>query len=357
MVSFLESEYAPDAPETAFFHIIPAPLEHSVSYGTGCAHGPAALLAASQQLEVWDGASCPGRLGLYTAPAVDCSGTIEDALMRIERSTLLAMKHNALPVLLGGEHSVSLGALRALKKRFDGFGIIQIDAHADLRPEYQGCAYSHASVMHRAVADLGLRLAQFGVRDISPEEVQARLRFGVHFLDAPEIARRGLPEKLLPADFPEQVYLSFDVDGLDPSLITATGTPVPGGLGWYEALDIVRNCLRGRTVLGFDVTELAPLPGLHASDYAAARLVYHIMGIIEREARLPATRASQRAAAQPRSAGCEKTAHEIRSGHEGAIRRPQTAERIQGVRTGDAQAAVRRPQRAGRQRIRQRSSG
>jgi agmatinase len=177
--------------------------------------------------------------------------------------------------------------LRALKERHGSFGIVQIDAHADLRPQYQGSIYSHASVMRRATEDLGLRLAQFGVRDLCLEEAQARREFNVAFLDAPDLARTGLPVAPLPRDFPETVYVSFDVDGLDPAYIPATGTPVPGGLGWYDALEIIQRCVHQRKVIGFDVMELAPLPGLHASDYAAARLVYHIMGILERHAVLP----------------------------------------------------------------------
>ena len=286
--AFLASEYAPAAPENALFHIIPAPLEHTVSYGTGAARGPAAILEASQQLEAWDGASCPGARGIHTAHAVDCSGGVEAALKRIARCTHKALEHNALPVLLGGEHSATLGALQALTERHGHFGIVQIDAHADLRQHYQGSIYSHASVMRRAVADLGLRLAQFGVRDLCLEEVQARRDFKVHFLDGPDLARGGLPATPLPGDFPETVYVSFDVDGLDPACIPATGTPVPGGLGWYDALEIVARCVSKRRVIGFDVMELAPVPGLHASDYAAARLVYHIMGLVERKAVLPA---------------------------------------------------------------------
>jgi len=285
--AFLASEYAPAEPQDALFHIIPAPLEHTVSYGLGTARGPAAILEASQQLEAWDGYSCPGALGIHTAPAADCSGGVETAITRIAHSTRAALVHNALPVLLGGEHSATLGALQALKERYEHFGIVHIDAHADLRPHYLGSTYSHASVMRRAVAYLGLRLAQFGVRDLSLEEVQARRDFNVHFLDAPELARMGLPEALLPEDFPETVYISFDVDGLDPACIPATGTPVPGGLGWYDALEIIKRCISKRRVIGFDVVELAPLPGQHASDYAAARLVYHIMGLIERNAILP----------------------------------------------------------------------
>ena len=285
--AFLASEYAPAAPENALFHIIPAPLEHTVSYGAGTARGPAAILAASQHLEPWDGASCPGALGIHTAGAVDCTGSIETALENIAQSARAALAHNALPVLLGGEHSATLGVLRALKERYDHFGIVQLDAHADLRPHYRGSVYSHASVMRRATEDLGLRLAQFGVRELCLEDIQARREFNVCFLDAPELARAGLPVAPLPEDFPDTIYISFDVDGLDPACIPATGTPAPGGLGWYDALEIIQRCVCKRRVIGFDVVELAPLPGLHASDFAAARLVHHIMGILERTAVLP----------------------------------------------------------------------
>ena len=287
LLAFLASEYAPTEPANALFHIIPAPLEYTLSYGAGAARGPAAILEASQQLEAWDGYSCPGALGIHTAPAVDCNGGIEEALKHIAQSTHEALAHNALPVLLGGEHSATLGALRALKECYGHFGIVHIDAHADLRSHYQGSIYSHASVMRRAVEDLGLRLAQFGVRDLCLEEMQARRDCNIHFLDAPELARTGLPSAPLPGDFPETVYISFDVDGLDPACIPATGTPVPGGLGWYDALEIVARCVSRRRVIGFDVVELAPSPGLHASDYAAARLVYHMMGVVERNAVLP----------------------------------------------------------------------
>jgi agmatinase len=285
--AFLASEYPPAAPQNALFHVIPVPLERGVSYGTGCARGPAAILEASQQLEAWDGLSRPGERGIHTAPEIDCRGETETVFARIENSVRAALRCNALPLLLGGEHTLTFGALRALRKHHGLFGIVQIDAHADLRAEYQGSPWSHACVMHRAVRDLGLPLAQFGVRELSLEEVRVRREFNVRFLDAPALMQGELPEKLLPDAFPEAVYLSFDVDGLDASLMPATGTPSPGGLGWYEALHIVQNCLRGRRVLGFDLTEFAPLPGMRAPDYTAAKLVYHIMGIVERNAEMP----------------------------------------------------------------------
>ena len=280
--AFLASEYAPSAPHAAAFHIIPAPLEQSVSYGGGTARGPQAILEASQQLEAWDGHSAPGEAGLYTAPAIPCGGPVETVLERIEAAVREALACRACPVLLGGEHTVTLGALRALAATGEPFGVVQFDAHADLRPSYEGSIYSHACVMHRAVADLGLPLAQFAVRDMSREEVAVRQRYGVVCHDAETLARQGLPDSPLPADFPRRIYVSFDVDGFDASLMPATGTPSPGGLFWHQAMQILEACLRGRVVAGLDVVELAPIPGLHHADFTAAKLVHALMGFAQR---------------------------------------------------------------------------
>lgn len=185
-------------------------------------------------------------------------------------------------MLLGGEHTVTYGALAALKKRFGTFGIIQFDAHADLRDSYEGSPWSHACVMRRAVKDLGLPLAQFGVRAMCLDEVEARKEHGVTFHDAASIARSGLPESLLPPDFPRQVYLTFDVDGLDPSIMPATGTPVPGGLGWYQSLDIAERTLSGRDVLGFDVVGAGSGARNARFRFRRRRLAYALMGIVAR---------------------------------------------------------------------------
>ncbi len=282
---FLASEYAPAAPEAAAFHVIPAPLEQSTSYGGGTARGPAAILAASQQLEAWDGISAPCEGGVYTAPAVTCA-TNEEALTGIEQAVATALAHKALPVLLGGEHTVTLGALRALAReaRRNGtpFGVVQIDAHADLRPSYEGNPLSHASVMYRAVADLELPLAQFAMRDYCREEAAIRRRFQITAIDAAVLHDRGIPEQPLPAGFPSHIYITFDVDGLDASLMPATGTPSPGGLFWYDALRLIERCCRGRRVVGMDVVELAPLPGLHHADFTAAKLTHALMGFAQR---------------------------------------------------------------------------
>ena len=285
---FLAAELDPVAPEKALFHLVPVPYEGTVSYGKGAARGPAAILEASDQLELWDGESVPADLGIYTRPDVDCSGDPPDVLGRVEEAVTDVLAAGGLPVLLGGEHSVTYGALAALKKRFGAFGVVQFDAHGDLRDTYDGTPWSHGCVMCRAL-DLGLPLAQFGVRMISLEEEKLRAARGVIAHDAAALASLRPSEiaaapraAWLPPDFPEQIYVTFDVDGLDASVIPATGTPAPGGLGWYTALELAGACMAGRRVLGFDVVELAPVPGFLASDFAAARLVYALMGLVQR---------------------------------------------------------------------------
>nr|WP_234041678.1 agmatinase [Persicirhabdus sediminis] len=278
----MSSEYEPTSPADALFHIIPAPLEKTVSYGAGTANGPQAILNAAYQLEAFDGKSYPGDLGLFTTPAVDCSGKIEQALSNIEKTCKTVFDMGKIPVVLGGEHSLTQAPVRALANIRRDFGVVQIDAHADLREDYNGDPYSHASVMHR-ILDLDIPLFQIGIRNLCKEEIEVRTKRGVGYLDAREIAKNGIPAELLPEDFPKNIYLSFDVDGLDASLMPATGTPEPGGLTWWQALDAVEACTAGgRKILGIDVVELAPRPELHSCDYTAAKLAYALMGIASR---------------------------------------------------------------------------
>ena len=286
--AFLASEYPPSSPEHAAFHVIPAPLEASVSYGSGTRLGPAALLVASQQLEAWESGMAPCAAGVFTTPAVDCTGPVEEVLVRIEARVAAALDAGALPVTLGGEHTVTLGALCAICAQRSApqgpLGVIQFDAHADLRSSYEGNIFSHASVMYRAVTDLPVRLAQFAVRDFCPEEAQVRRERQVWHHDAVALADcaasgRGMPEPLLPPDFPHDIYVSFDVDGLDASLMPATGTPSPGGLFWHDTRRLLTRLVQGRRVVGLDVVELAPIAGLHHADFTAAKLTHLLMGL------------------------------------------------------------------------------
>jgi agmatinase len=275
---FLEGEIQNEKPDKAAVHIIPVPLETSTSYGTGTAAGPDAIIEASTQLELWDGTGTPGTSGIHTAPPVDCSKEIAKTLDRIEDAVSYALECEALPLVLGGEHTVTLGALRAMKQKYGRFGVVQFDAHADLRNTYQGSPFSHACVMRRAMDDLRVPVFQIGVRALCAEEAEYRKAQEVPCLDARKLHIKGIPTQVLPTNFPERIYITFDVDGLDPAVIRATGTPVPGGLGWHDALTLLERVVAGRRVIGADVVELAPAQGDHASDFAAAQLAYHLIG-------------------------------------------------------------------------------
>jgi agmatinase len=294
---FFESDVPECAPEAALFHVLPVPYEKTVSYGGGTAKGPAAILAASSQLERWDGASDPGAEGIYTWSAIDCSGpparVIDDIAAAVKR--ILELKK--FPVVLGGEHTVTWGVIRGyLNAGVKDFGVVQIDAHADLRDRYEGDPLSHASVMRRVV-EAGVPLVQLGCRAYCEEERAARRKHKVIARDAVDLVPRAVSEVRLPRTFPEKVFFTLDIDGIDPAVLPATGTPVPGGLGWYQTLALFESVARQRRLIGFDVMEFAPIAGFHAFDFGAALLTYKLMGIAQRRRR-PA--AGQRGNKKPR---------------------------------------------------------
>lgn len=276
MSVFLDSELtAAERGEDAHFRVIPVPLERTVSYGAGTAAGPAAIIAASNELERLCQGAEPCARGVHTEPPLDCGGALPAVMARLADRTEAAARAGRVPVVLGGEHSLTYGAVTGLRRALGDVGVVQIDAHADLRAAYGGEPHSHASVMHLLTGE-GVPLAQFGVRALSAEEAARRAERGVFFRDAEGLVTGGVLAVDLPADFPEQVYVSFDVDGLDPSVMPATGTPVPGGLGYYQALRLVEHALKGRRCVGFDVVELAPNGGA-AWDFTAAQIVYRLM--------------------------------------------------------------------------------
>lgn len=280
MNGFLQGELscAERNPDTARFRVIPVPLERTVSYGAGTAGGPDAILAASAELERLFRGTEPCTNGITTEPPVSCFDTLPQVMEQIAGRTEAAVRAGGVPVVLGGEHALTCGAVRGVVRGLQRpIGIIQIDAHADLRKAYQGEVHSHASVMQILAEDDGLALAQFGVRALCREEVDRRARCSVFFRDAEDLVTGGIHAVDLPQDFPRDVYVSFDVDGLDPSVLPATGTPVPGGLGYYQALNLIRHALKGRRLVGFDVVELAPDAGTRASNFTSAQIVYALM--------------------------------------------------------------------------------
>jgi len=281
-------------PDRAGVYVLPAPYEHTSSYIQGSDEGPSAIIEASHQVEFYDEMlRCePYREwgGIATVAPLDLKGKVDrEAVEAIEGFVRPHVGKGRFLVTLTGEHTGALGAIRAHAKRYSNLTVVQIDAHGDLRHAYQDNLYSHASVMAR-VADDGLPLVQVGIRSICPEEVdriassdQISTFFAAHLLDpaGPYEGKssRWIPDVVKACRGP--VYLTFDCDGLDASLVPALGTPEPGGLGWYDTLNLVTALANGPGILGMDISEIAPIKGFAAPQFCIARLIYRILGRVQ----------------------------------------------------------------------------
>lgn len=278
-------------PDRAGVFVLPAPYEHTSSYVPGSDRGPSAILEASRQVELYDETVGMETYrewgGIATAAPLDLEGKVDrEAVEAIEGFVRPRVGPGRFVVTLTGEHTGALGAIRAHALRYPNLCVLQVDAHGDLRKAYQGNPYSHASVMARVV-EAGLPLVQVGIRSISPEEVVLIHRAGsVRTFYASELldpsgpyggrAANWVPDVLKACMGP--VYLTFDCDGLDASLVPALGTPEPGGLGWYDTLTLVTALANGPGILGMDVSELTPIEGFVAPQFTVARLIYRILG-------------------------------------------------------------------------------
>jgi agmatinase len=280
---YLGSEIEQCELDKAGYAVLPVPYEKTVSYGSGTASGPAAILAASEQLEVWDGQSNPSALGIHTCQAVDCSGNAAQVVESIADAVERILRAGSMPVVLGGEHTVTYGVIKGYQQAgINDIGVVQIDAHADLRDLYENDPLSHACVMKR-ISDEGIPIYQLGVRSYCLEEKSIRENNpNIYFRDANELVPENIQRIELARDFPQKVFFTLDIDGVDPSVIPATGTPVPGGLGWYQTLNVFESVASQREIIGFDIMEFAPIEGFHAYDFAVAQLSYLLMGIVQR---------------------------------------------------------------------------
>jgi agmatinase len=275
------AELKPDRPPKAA--ILPIPYDLTTSYQPGARRGPLAILEASTHLETFDeelGRETWEEVGIETLPPVvpDTSGpaaTIE----RIERVAREVVKGGRFLVGLGGEHSVTAPLVRAVRARHPGLGVLQLDAHADLRESFEGSPLNHACVMHRLLDD-GVAFAQVGVRSLTREEQALIRERSICTVFAPEAVGEPIDRWIgrVLAALPAEVYVTVDLDALDPSVMPATGTPEPGGVDWYLMLAVLREVARARRIVGFDVVELAPIAGLVAPDFLAAKLVYRLLG-------------------------------------------------------------------------------
>jgi agmatinase len=280
--SFLDPVRADaDDPASARAVVVPFGLEASVSYGAGTAAGPAAILKASQQLELYDeelGREAYLDYGVAALRQPPIAAPITAALEQLEHLVEAVLAAGKFPLILGGEHSLTAGAIRPLVARHQDLVVLQFDAHADLREGYLGEHYSHAAAMRRVLDHAGVSLVQVGLRSVSAAEVayidQHRDRISVYWAkdqqawDTEDMLRRlaGRP-----------LYISFDIDALDAAVMPATGTPTPGGLGYWQALALLRGACAAGTVVAADLVEFAPIAGLHACDYTAAALAYKLL--------------------------------------------------------------------------------
>lgn len=263
--------------ETARFAILPLPYDGTATWQRGAANGPRAILEASAALEYYDieTGTEPHRAGLITMTPVAPAATPEATLARIRGVAAGLLADGKTVVGLGGEHSVTIGLVQAHAAHHAGLTVLQIDAHADTRDTYEGSAYNHACVMAR-VGEL-CDYVQAGIRSMDAAET-ARLRPGRTFFahDHDEAAVLAAVERNLR----DPLYITIDLDALDPGEMPATGTPEPGGLRYRQLTSLLREVCKRRHVVGFDVVELMPLPGLRAPDFLAARLVYQLLAYI-----------------------------------------------------------------------------
>lgn len=267
--------------ERARLVVLPAPFEGTVSYGSGTARAPQAILDASEQLELYDEElGCePFRSGIWTAPplALECLGA-EAAADAVGARVGQLLDDGKWVVTLGGEHSITAGAVRAASSRNPGLCVVQLDAHADLREAYQGQRFSHACAMARCLEHAPVHA--IGIRSYSCEEAQ-RIRAGLdayRVFHAWELDTADWSERVLQGIRGRPVYLTIDVDAFDPSIVPATGTPEPGGLAWRPTLRFLDALFRASPVVAADVVELAPIPGLCHPDFTVARLVHKLIG-------------------------------------------------------------------------------
>lgn len=278
-------EYFLDMPEefskeeNARYVLIPVAYDGTSTYIKGADKGPQAIIDASDSIELYD---VPLNIEAYYAgihtdkPVFDFSAPEKMVESVYERVKYFLRKQKTIG-LLGGEHSVSVGAIRAMKEEYPALSVLQIDAHADLRDEYHGSKYNHACVMRRAQEMAPV--VQVGIRNVCIEEkphiVDDNIFYAHNIWNTTEWMQRAIDS------LSDTVYLTIDLDGLDPSVLPATGTPLPGGLGWYPLLQFLEMLFKRKKVVGFDVVELCPNPTDKSSDVLAAVLVYKIISMFE----------------------------------------------------------------------------
>jgi agmatinase len=274
--------------ESSEFVILPVPYQETTTFKTGTKEGPQAIICASKEVETFDEELKlePFKVGIHTLEEMEI--TMRGPEKMVEKIYKIAKElvdMNKRVVLLGGEHTVSIGLVKAESEKYENLSVLQLDAHADLRDSYQESKYSHACVMRR----IG-EIAPFvgvGIRNLSLEEHEFVQQKKIDLFFAKDLMSDfgsggkddGWIDRVL-SKLSENVYLTVDLDFFDPSIMPSVGTPEPGGLFWYQTLDFLKKVADSKNIVGFDCVELCPTPGLVAPDFLAARLIYKIIGYI-----------------------------------------------------------------------------
>jgi len=265
----------------ALFVVVPVPYDLTSTYQPGSRRGPAAIIEASTNMELYDEElkNETYLAGIHTTLPVTVDARGPKNMINVVRKKISKIvAANKIPVMLGGEHSITFGAVQALKEKYPKLSVLQLDAHADLRESYQGSVYSHASVARR-ISEI-CPLTQVGIRSMSKEEADFLPASKVKSYSADFVLEnKNWCEKIC-KDLKGDVFVTIDLDVFDPSIMPSTGTPEPGGLYWRDILRLLKSVSRSCKIRGFDVVELAPIPGIVAPDFMAAKLIYRFMGYI-----------------------------------------------------------------------------
>ena len=261
--------------------VVPFGLEKTVSYGGGTKYGPSEIIKASHQVELYDEyLNCEPykKIGIKTLKPFKIKNRIDEALNQIEKINEYLLNKNLFPMVLGGEHSITPGCIRPFVKKYKKLMIVQFDAHADLRDSYNNEKYSHASAMRRCLDYNNVSLLSLGIRNISKDEIpflkKNSHRINIFWAKDKHKWRLDKLKKILKN---KNVYLTFDVDSFDSGIMPATGTPEPGGLFWYETLNLLKYIFKSSNVVGADINELAPIKGFESYNFLVAKLVYKIL--------------------------------------------------------------------------------
>ena len=274
MKCFLETN---SSYKDAKFIVLPVPYEATTTYGQGTKNGPSAILSASQHVEEFD-----EELGHVTCDKTPVHTFKPVALSHLVPRLSSVLKDRKIPVIFGGEHSITPVAVKAIAKHYKNLSVLQFDAHADLRDKYRGSMNNHACVMRRVLEICPA--VQVGIRNISQEGWEFIRRTGqiskIHFVNSKSQAPNNKQYQNIKSKLSKNVYITIDVDVFDPSVVPAVGTPEPGGMLWHEVLGVLKNVCANKNVVGFDVVELSPRKGDITSDFTVAKLVYKLMGYL-----------------------------------------------------------------------------